>query len=401
MLEEGYIDRATMQKAVAEPVTVATEHQSRAANYVADWVMDLLPGYVSSVSTDIVVKTTIDMRMQSAAEEAVRGTLSENAAKFKVSQGALVTLDNDGAVKALVGGRDYAASQFDRAVYAKRQPGSAFKPFVYLAAVEHGYTPDSVIEDAPISIKGWQPKNYEGGYMGLVSLELALARSLNTVAARLAAAVGPPRSPAPRAGSASSPLHENPFDRARDRRGHADRDHVGLRALRQRRRLRRHSLRDRHHPHQGRHGAVPSPGRRRRPRDPARGRRHHEPHAGDGGGARHRHEGRDSRPARRRQTGTSQDFRDAWFIGYVKASPTGVWLGNDDNSPTRKATGGALTSGLWHDYMTRPSPASRCVRCRAPSSRRPRRRSTIIAATIDGLEAQGSALPTGSLRRCP
>ncbi len=166
MLEEGYIDKATHDKAVAEPIRVATEHQARAANYVADWVMDLLPGYVSSVTTDIVVKTTIDMRLQEAAESAVRQTLAGEAAKFKVSQGALVTLDNDGAVKALIGGRDYASSQFDRAVYARRQPGSAFKPFVYLTAIERGYTPDSVIEDAPISIKGWQPKNYEGGYMG-------------------------------------------------------------------------------------------------------------------------------------------------------------------------------------------------------------------------------------------
>lgn len=401
MLEEGYIDRATMQKAVAEPVTVATEHQSRAANYVADWVMDLLPGYVSSVSTDIVVKTTIDMRMQSAAEEAVRGTLSENAAKFKVSQGALVTLDNDGAVKALVGGRDYEASQFDRAVYAKRQPGSAFKPFVYLAAVEHGYTPDSVMEDAPISIKGWQPKNYEGGYMGLVSLELALARSLNTVAARLAAAVGPSTvaSTARRLGIVS-PLHENPSIAL----GTAEVTPIEITSA--------------YVPFaNGGYGVIPfvidtirtkdgtvlfhrqgeGVGRVIQPEAVGIMNRMLETVVERGTGTKAVIPGRPVGG----KTGTSQDFRDAWFIGYVNGLTTGVWLGNDDNSPTRKATGGALTSGLWHDYMTkavaglpvRPLPGTEFSPPTAPVDD--------IAATIDGLEAQGPALPTGSLPPLP
>ena len=129
--------------------------------------------------------------MQGAAEHALTDELNAKGDKFGVEQGALVALDPDGAVKALVGGRNYADSQFNRAVAAKRQPGSAFKPFVYLAALEKGLTPDTVREDAPITVKGWSPENYSREYFGPVTLTKALAMSLNTVAVRLGLEVGP------------------------------------------------------------------------------------------------------------------------------------------------------------------------------------------------------------------
>ena len=153
--------------------------------------MDALDDTVGAIDEDIVVTTTINLKMQAEAERALTDELNAKGAKFGVEQGALVALDPTGAVKAMVGGRNYADSQFNRAVAAKRQPGSSFKPFVYLAALEKGLTPDTVREDAPISVKGWSPENYSREYFGPVTLTKALALSLNTVAVRLGLEVGP------------------------------------------------------------------------------------------------------------------------------------------------------------------------------------------------------------------
>ena len=153
--------------------------------------MDALDDTVGAIDEDIVVTTTIDLKMQAEAERALTDELNAKGAKFGVEQGALVALDPTGAVKAMVGGRNYADSQFNRAVAAKRQPGSSFKPFVYLAALEKGLTPDTMREDAPISVKGWSPENYSREYFGPVTLTKALALSLNTVAVRLGLEVGP------------------------------------------------------------------------------------------------------------------------------------------------------------------------------------------------------------------
>jgi penicillin-binding protein 1A len=128
--------------------------------------MDALPAYVGSIGEDIVVDTTIDLGLQAAAAEAVAATLDEDGGKYGVSQGAFVAMDPVGAVKALVGGRDYGASPFNRAVDARRQPGSAFKPFVYLTALEHGLAPETVRIDQPVAIRGWRPENYSQNISG-------------------------------------------------------------------------------------------------------------------------------------------------------------------------------------------------------------------------------------------
>src|SRR5208282_4127315 len=140
---------------------------------------------------DIVVETTIDPALQSAAEQALVDALNQKGDKLGISQGALVAMTPDGVVRALVGGRNYGDSQFNRAIDARRQPGSAFKPFVYLTALEHGLTPDTVREDSPIAVRGWKPENYEHEYMGPVTLTQALANSLNTVSVRLTLEFGP------------------------------------------------------------------------------------------------------------------------------------------------------------------------------------------------------------------
>jgi penicillin-binding protein 1A len=257
----------------------------------------------------------------------------------------------DGIVRALVGGKSYAESQFDRAIAAKRQPGSAFKPFVYLTALEHGLTPDTVREDGPITVKGWKPENYEHEYMGPVTLTQALANSLNTVSVRLTLEFGPAAviRTAYRLGI-SSPLEPNasialgtsevsplelvsayaPFANG----GFAISPHVIERV----RSADGKTLYAR---------ATQTLGRIVDTRYVAMMNSM-------------LHETLVSGTARRAdfpgwlaagKTGTSQDFRDAWFIGYTSQLVTGVWLGNDDNSPTRKATGGGLPVEVWSHFM--------------------------------------------------
>ena len=184
-------------------------------NYVADWIMDALNDVLGHVDEDIVVRTTIDAGLQAGAEKALTEELAQKGDKSGVSQGALVAMTPDGAVRAMVGGRNYAESQFNRAVAAKRQPGSAFKPFVYLTALEHGLTPDSVREDKPIKIKGWQPENYGHEYFGPVTLTKALALSLNTVSVRLTMEFAPDGGDPHRATASASPPSSSPTPRSR------------------------------------------------------------------------------------------------------------------------------------------------------------------------------------------
>ena len=153
--------------------------------------MDVLDDLVGHIDQDLVVRTSIDPALQAAAEAALVNELAQKGEKFGVSQGALVAMTPTGAVRALVGGRNYAESQFNRAVAARRQPGSAFKPFVYLTALERGLAPETMREDRPIAIKGWRPENYSREYYGSVTLTQGLAHSLNTVSVRLTQEFGP------------------------------------------------------------------------------------------------------------------------------------------------------------------------------------------------------------------
>src|SRR5262247_1323971 len=191
MAEQGFITESMAKTALLQPARAVKPVGTGTVNYVADWIMDVLDDLVGHVEEDIVIVTSIDPVLQAAAEKALVDELTQRGGKLDVQQGAIVALSPDGAVRALVGGRNYAESQYNRAVAARRQPGSAFKPFVYLAALEHGLTPDTVREDKPITIKGWKPENYAREYYGPVTLTQALALSLNTVAVRLIQEVGP------------------------------------------------------------------------------------------------------------------------------------------------------------------------------------------------------------------
>src|SRR6201989_434810 len=190
MAEAKFITEAQAQASIGHPAISVKPAGAGTVNYVADWIGEVLDDLVGQVEQSIVVETTIDPRLQSVAEAAVIDELAAKSVKFNVTQGALVAMTPDGAVRAMVGGRNYSESQYNRAVTAKRQPGSSFKPFVYLTAIEAGLTPETIRQDAPLDVKGWKPENYNHEYFGAVTLTQALAMSLNTVAVRLGLEVG-------------------------------------------------------------------------------------------------------------------------------------------------------------------------------------------------------------------
>jgi penicillin-binding protein 1A len=320
-------------------------------NYVADWIGEVLDDLVGQIDQSIVVETTIDPKLQSTAEAAIIDELAAKSVKFNVTQGALVAMTPEGAVRAMVGGRNYADSQYNRAVTAKRQPGSAFKPFVFLTAIEGGLTPETIRQDAPLDLKGWKPENYTHEYFGAVTLTQALAMSLNTVAVRVGLEVGPKNvvRTAHRLGI-SSKLEANPSIAL----GTSEVSVIELVGA--------------YAPFaNGGLGVSPhvvtkirtNEGKLLYARQPDQLSQVIEPqHVAMMN--RMMQETLLSGTARKAEipgwmaagkTGTSQDFRDAWFIGYTANLVTGVWLGNDDNSPTKKATGGGLPVEVWTRFM--------------------------------------------------
>src|SRR5262249_36128844 len=191
MVDMKFISDDAAKLALMEPGHAEKQPGTGSIGYAADWIMDTIDDLVGRVEQDIVVEASIDPGLQAAAESALVEEIAKHGQQAGVGQGGLGGLSPAGAVRALVGGKNYAESQFNRAVVAKRQPGSAFKPFVYLTALERGLTPDTVREDKPIAIKGWRPENYSREYFGPVTLTQALSHSLNTVSVRLTLEVGP------------------------------------------------------------------------------------------------------------------------------------------------------------------------------------------------------------------
>ncbi|MBK9082456.1 MAG: PBP1A family penicillin-binding protein [Rhizobiales bacterium] len=351
MSQEGHITEAMAKLALSRPAEVTKEAGAGSINYAADYVMDMLDETVGAIDEDIVVTTTIQPRLQAAAETALTGELDAKGGKFGVTQGALVAMDPGGAVRALVGGRNYSDSQFNRAVSAKRQPGSAFKPFVFLTALESGLTPDTIRQDAPVNIRGWKPENYSRDYFGNVTLTQALALSLNTVAVRLGQEVGPRAvvKTAHRLGVGSelkanatialgtsevTPLElvsaYAPFANG----GIGVQPHVITR-------VRTADGKQLY----ARKGS--SNGRQIEPQYVAMMNQMMQETLLTGTARKAELPGWQAAG----KTGTSQDFRDAWFVGYTSALVAGVWLGNDDSSPTKKASGGNLPVEIWSRFM--------------------------------------------------
>ena len=349
MLDAKAITRAEFDAALAQKTAKATSYWNGAENYAADIVMRDLQTLVGPVEGDVVVDTTIDLGLEKDAEKAIRGTI--DGAKVNASQGALVAIDGTGAIRALVGGRDYADSQFNRAVDAKRQPGSAFKPFVYMTALEYGWRPESVVNDAPTKIGDWTPANYDRKFRGPVTLADALAHSLNTVAAQLTADVGARAviETAARMGIAT-PLTDN----ASIALGTSEVSLVEL---------------------TGAYAPLANGGYQATPHlvnrvTSADGKMLYERGAEvppiivtdnivammnamlvrtitGGTGRKAALKGWQAAG----KTGTTQDSKDAWFLGYTANLTTGVWIGNDNGSPMKAVTGGGLPAVAWHEFM--------------------------------------------------
>ncbi|CAN5560768.1 transglycosylase domain-containing protein [soil metagenome] len=351
MVESGFIDNDEAQRATTITASAPASDYIPATQYIVDYVSEQLPQLVSSYNQSIVVETTIDPDFQARAEKALRRHLNDEGEKKKASQGAVVMLDPAGGIKALVGGKSYVKSQFNRATKAKRQPGSSFKPFVYLTAIEQGFTPDSIEVDEPVSIGGWEPENYKRKYLGAVTLTKALALSLNTVAAKLAYAV------TPRAVAATAHrlgIMSELVDNASLALGTSEVTPLEMTAA--------------FAPFANGGAAVqPYLVSRILTRD---GTVLYERH-GDGLGTVVTLSDLGAMNSMMRavvtegtgqsaqfgnfeiagKTGTSQDYRDAWFIGYTTYYVTGVWIGNDDNSPTQNVTGGTIPAAVWRDVM--------------------------------------------------
>jgi penicillin-binding protein 1A len=351
MMDMKFISDDMAKVALMQPAHAIKAPGAGSVGYVADWVMDVLDDVIGRVEQDIVVETSIDPTLQAAAEAALDDELAKNGGRAGVGQGAVVALSPDGAVRAMVGGKNYTESQFNRAVAAKRQPGSAFKPFVYLTAIERGLTPDTVREDKPITVKGWHPANYSREYFGPVSLTKALALSLNTVSVRLTMEFGPTAvmRTAHRLGissklepNASLALGTSEVSVLELVGAYAAFANGGLAVS----------------PHVVERVRTANGKLLYERKDDNLGRIMEERYAGMMNAM--MQETLLTGTARKAElpgwpaagkTGTSQDFRDAWFIGYTGHLVAGIWLGNDDSSPTKKTTGGGLPVEIWSKFM--------------------------------------------------
>ncbi len=351
MVDAGYLtpQAATVAKGVGMELK-AQKSPPPSTRYFIDWVLAQVPDYVGSVDHDLIVTTTLDLSLQKIAETRLIGLVNRAGEQADARQAGLVSMDPSGAVRAMVGGRDYADSQFNRTTQARRQPGSSFKMMVYLAGLESGLTPDDILPDAPIEIEGWSPKNYNGKFDGPMTLSQALIRSVNSVAVRVSEKAGRdkvheaarrlgltthlPGGPALALGAGEASLIEMTAAYATlANEGNG----VWAHGIEEIRTPEGEVLYKRMGSGPGRIIALGNVARL------------HEMLAGvvkEGTGR----SANIGRPVAGK-TGTSQDFRDAWFIGYSADLVTGVWFGNDDNTPMARVTGGGLPARLWQEYM--------------------------------------------------
>ena len=351
----GAITPEQRQQAAVEPVRVSRTLATQHAQYFIDWLDKEIRGLVGEPTEDMIVETTLDLTIQTAAERSVRRILDRDASKG-VQQAALVALDGDGRVRAMIGGASYADSQFNRAVDARRQAGSAWKPFVYLAAMEAGYTPETPVVDQPVQIGNWSPRNYSGTFIGPTTLANAVAQSTNTVAAYVADQIG-----------------RDSVSRAARRLGISSR--IGLEPA-----MALGAVEVSPIDMATAYDAFANGGRRveaygiNRIRTP-RGRVIYQRAAAGPGQAINNPPlyymnqmlrgvitsgtGRSAAIAGRDiagKTGTTSDYKDAWFVGYTGGFVAAVWVGKDDATPMRGITGGGAPAAIWKAFMTAALP---------------------------------------------
>ena len=353
MVRSGFINEKTAEEAKKEPLELAIDSKiSSSANYFADWVYGQLRQSLGATSANLHIETTLDLRLQEIAEQTISRVLEKEGKNRQVSQASMVVMSPDGAVLAMIGGRDYQESQFNRAFQAQRQPGSLFKLFVYLAALSDGLDPETKVIDEPVEVDGWRPRNYGGRYVGTVSLQDAFARSINSIAVKLSQRVGTekivdlakslgirsPLNPEPSLALGTSEVNLLEMTAAYAAVA-ANRKMVipfGISTI-------------------GNLANLPESG----PVGSATARNEIPPwprteilsmlvNTVRNGTARNSAIGIPSAG----KTGTTQDYKDAWYVGFTPDLVVGVWVGNDDNSPMKKVTGGALPAKIWKEFVS-------------------------------------------------
>jgi penicillin-binding protein 1A len=357
MLDAGFITQGELLEARREPAQVVAQNTDDSPDWFLDWAyrdtIDLIEREKISGSFVLEVKTTIDIELQRAAQRLVNESLIANGANYDVTQAAVVTMAPDGAVRAIVGGNNYEQSQFNRATDALRQSGSSFKPFVYLAALLNGYTPDRIVVDGPVSVGDWSPRNYTNKYAGRTTLSNALAHSYNSVPVKLMIDIGRKAiidtahlvgikgeletwAPMVLGTSALSLMDLTTGYATFANSGKVAKPYAVLEIRKANGDILYSRSEEAEMPRQvvpeekiaelnSMLAAVVKTGT---------GRRADLGFAPQGG-----------------KTGTNQSYRDAWFIGFTAHNVTGVWMGNDDFTPMKEVTGGLLPAPLWKDVM--------------------------------------------------
>jgi penicillin-binding protein 1A len=365
LVEAGFMTEGQVFGARRNPAMAVDRRDERSPNYYLDWAFDEMRRLVDTLPKSVhervfVVRLALDVDLQKNTEKAIENSLRQYGREYKVKQGAAVLMDVDGAVRAMVGGRDYSESQFNRATDAMRQPGSSFKPYVYATALMNGFKPTSIVVDSPVCIGNWCPRNYGGGFSGSMTMTEALKRSINVVAVKLSIAVGNGN---PKVGRAKirevarkaglrTPLPDTPSMP------------IGADEV---------TVLD----HTGGYSMFPNLGKAMAP--------HAVQEVRSGAGELIWRWDRDGKKpvqvitpqvamdmnmmmskvveegtARRAildgikaagKTGTTNAYRDAWFVGFTGNMICGVWFGNDDYTVMHQMTGGSLPAQTWHEIM--------------------------------------------------
>lgn len=361
MQEQGYITKAQADDALANPASLSRAANQRTGGYFADWVMETTPDYLARDTTeDVIIETTLDQDLQKKAEEALAAVFANDVKGGSKAQAAVVVMSADGAVRAMVGGRNLPnAGDFNRATQAVRQTGSTFKPFVYAVAMDLGYSPMDYVDDSPLCIYtagsgDWCPKNYDKKFKGQITLTQALAESRNIPAVRMSEAVGRDLvkqvatdfglaqnfadGPALALGVSESSLIDMTGAFAGILNGGSAVTPYGLNALK---------LKGMDEPLFGAGGGI---GERVISEKAARALTYMMTEVlNSGTGKRARLDDREAAG----KTGTTQSARDAWFVGFTADYVVGVWMGYDDNSPLTGVTGGTLPAQIWREVMVR------------------------------------------------